>query len=123
MKSLTTFALIVAAHMLLLMTSISAATVPCSSPNGARFNLEARANALPQGAGAVDFLPNRLGGGGDLIVEHGNEDLAPLLDPKACPHGTHSAAQSPSCWTVSPPVLLFPVPGAFAGGVFSIAVD
>src|SRR5580692_3842995 len=73
MKSLTTFALIMVAHMLLLTTASSAATVPCSSPNGARFNLEPRANALPQGSGAVDFLPNRLGAGDDLIVEVGND--------------------------------------------------
>jgi hypothetical protein len=197
MKSLTTFALVIAAHMLLLTASISAATVPCSSPNGARFNLEPRANALPQGSGAVDFLPNRLGAGDDLIVEVGNDSrprlagldgyyvhrssaadcsvqfegglpnftfqgnevegfggttvvadpardaffvadarlgqtggvglfrasVSTLLDTKACPNGTHTAAKSTSCWTVTPPVLLFPVPGAFAGDVFSIAVD
>ena len=69
MKSLTTFALVMVAHMLLLTAPISAATVLCSSPNGARFNLEPRANALPQGSGAVDLLPNRLGAGDDLIVE------------------------------------------------------
>ena len=197
MKSLTTFALIMVAHMLLLTTASSAATVPCSSPNGARFNLEPRAKALPQASAAVDFLPNRLGAGDDLIVEVGNDSrprlasgdgyyihrsstadcsvqfegglpdftfqgnevsgfggttvaadpardaffaadarlgqtggvglfrasVSTLLDTKACPNGTHTAAKSTSCWTVTPPVLLFPVPGAFAGDVFSIAVD
>jgi len=197
MQSPRTFAFIIAAHMLLLTASISAATVPCSSPNGAGFNREPRTNALPQGSGAVDFLPNRLGAGDDLIVEVGNDSrprlasgdgyyvhrsstadcsvqfegglpdftfqgnevegfggttvaadpardafftadarlgqtggvglfrasVSTLLDTKACPNGTHSAAKSTSCWTVTPPVLLFPVPGAFSGGFFSIAVD
>jgi hypothetical protein len=196
MKSLMAFALIIAAH-LLLATSISAATVPCSSPNGARFNLEPRANALPQGLGAVDFIPNRLGAGDDLIVEVGNDSrpnlaspdgyyvhrsstadcsvqfegglpnftfqgnqeeafggmtviadperdvifaadnrlgqtggvglfrasVSTLLNPKVCPNGTHSAAQSTSCWTVTPPLLLFPVPAAFSAESPSIAVD
>jgi hypothetical protein len=219
MKSLTTFALVMVAHMLLLTAlhaqdpqrqnpnrnslqtnqadATSAAIVPCSSPNGARFNREPRAHALPQGSGVVDFLPNRLGAGDDLIVEVGSDSrprlasgdgyyvhrsstadcsvqfegglpdftfqgndvqgfgnttvaadpardaffaadarlgqtggvglfrasVSTLLDPTACPIGTHSAAQSTSCWTVTPPVLVFPVPGAFAGDVFSIAVD
>jgi hypothetical protein len=196
MKSLTTFALTIVAH-LLLTTFSSAATVPCSSPNGARFNLEPRPRALPQSSGGVDFIPNRLGGGDDLIVEVGSDSrprlasgdsyyvhssstadcsvqfegglpdftfqgnpvqgfggmtvvadperdaffaadnrlgqtggvglfrasASTLLDLTTCPNGTHTAAQSTSCWTVTPPVLLFPVPGAFAGDALSIAVD
>jgi hypothetical protein len=49
--------------------------------------------------------------------------VSTLLNPATCPNGTHAAAQSTSCWTVTPPVLLFPVPGAFAGAGLSIAVD
>ncbi|MGD0361824.1 MAG: hypothetical protein ABSC93_13205 [Bryobacteraceae bacterium] len=33
-----------------------------------------------------------------------------LLNPAACPNGTHTAAQAVSCWTATPPVLLFAQP-------------
>jgi len=33
-----------------------------------------------------------------------------LLSSATCPNGTHTLAQATSCWTVIPPVLLFPAP-------------
>jgi hypothetical protein len=33
-----------------------------------------------------------------------------LLNPSACPAGTHTAAQASSCWKATPPVLLFAQP-------------
>lgn len=33
-----------------------------------------------------------------------------LLNPSTCPSGTHTAAQAASCWTATPPVLLFAQP-------------
>src|SRR5690348_6702047 len=41
-------------------TSVAPATVPCTGNNGARFNLEPRANAFPQTEAIADFLPNRI---------------------------------------------------------------
>ena len=47
-----------------------------------------------------------------------------LLDPKACPSGTHSEVQAVSCWTVIPPAFVFSQPGPDLGGAQpSIAVD
>ena len=40
---------------------------------GNRFNLEPRANALPQNTESVDFLPNRVSPGVDLVVGAGND--------------------------------------------------
>jgi hypothetical protein len=40
----------------------------CSGPNGSRFNLEPRPNAVTQSALSVAFLPNRAGPGTDLVV-------------------------------------------------------
>jgi len=41
--------------------------------NGARFNLEPRANALPQNTESVDFLLNRVSSGVDLVVGAAND--------------------------------------------------
>jgi hypothetical protein len=182
----------------------AAATVPCTGSSGARFNLEPRANALPQNQASADFIPNRLGSGDDLIVQGANDwrgnvkqahwdqsvsgyyvhssktpdcsvqfegglpsftfqgntemgignavvaadpdrdtffmadvrfantggvglfraDASTLLNPTACPNGTHLQAQAASCWMVTPPVLLFPAPSFDSvGDMPSIAVD
>ena len=165
----------------------------CAGSSGARFNLEPRANAVPQNQAAADFLLNRVGPNEDLIVQTANDwrgNLSPpvrwdqsvsgyyvhrsaaadcsvqfegglpgftaqgntelgignaavaadprrdafymadvrfgsvstggvglfrapasaLLNPAACPSGTHTAAQAASCWTATPPVLLFAQP-------------
>lgn len=47
-----------------------------SSCNGTRFNLEPRLNAGPQNSESVDFLPNRVSPGVDLIVGVGNDTAA-----------------------------------------------
>lgn len=180
------------------------AQVPCTGSSGARFNLEPRANAVPQNQAFADFLPNRLGTGADLIAQAANDwrgnltqahwdqsvsgyyvhtsktgdcsvqfegglpsftfqgDLemgigngvvaadpirdtifiadvrfastggvglfrataSTLLNPSACPNGTHLQAQAASCWMVTPPVLLFPAPSFDSvGDMPSIAVD
>ena len=52
----------------------------CNGSAGARFNLEPRANAVPQNEANADFLPNRIGPGEDLIVQAANDwrgNLAP----------------------------------------------
>src|SRR5579862_1835954 len=52
----------------------------CNGSAGARFNLEPRANAVPQNEANADFLLNRIGGGEDLIVQAANDwrgNLAP----------------------------------------------
>ena len=170
-----------------------AAPAACNSPSGVRFNLEPRAGAVPQNQPSVDFLPNRLGAGNDLIIEaatdwrgnltssrHWDQSVSgyyvhrsasvdcstqfegglpnfmyqgnleagigsgvvatdpardavfmadvrfgsistggvgifraaasTLLNPAACPGGTHTAAQANSCWASTPPQLLFPAP-------------
>ena len=46
-----------------------AESVPCSGPNGTRFNLEPRVNASIQEAPSTDFLLNGAGMGSDLIVQ------------------------------------------------------
>ena len=46
----------------------SAPSSPCSGPNGSRFNLEPRANAVVQAAESVAFLPNGAGHGLDLVL-------------------------------------------------------
>ena len=45
----------------------------CNGPEGARFNLEPRPNAVPQNQATADFLLNRVGPGEDLIVEAAND--------------------------------------------------
>ena len=178
--------------------------VPCSGNSGARFNLEPRANALPQNQANADFLPNRIAAGNDLIVQaandyrgnlthgpwdqnvsgyyvhrstaadcsvqfegglpsftfQGNSELgignvvvaadpardaifmadvrfantggvglfrasaATLLNTTACPNGTHSQAQAASCWSTTPPSLLFTQAGFDSiNDLPSIAVD
>lgn len=51
----------------------AAPAVPCGGPSGARFNLEARANAVPQNQASADFLLNRIAAGNDLIVQGAND--------------------------------------------------
>jgi hypothetical protein len=46
--------------------------------NGTRFNLEPRANALPQNTESVDFLPNRVSPGVDLVVGAANDQRASI---------------------------------------------
>ena len=185
-------------------TSVAPATVPCTGNNGARFNLEPRANAFPQTEATADFLPNRVGVGDDLIVQGANDGrgnltnvkwdgsvsgyyvhssttadcstqfegglptitvqssalfgiggtvvaadperdavfmadqrfgslsgiglfraaASTLLNSAKWPNGTHLEAQATSCWTATPPVLLFSQPGPDLGGVQPVvAVD
>jgi hypothetical protein len=46
--------------------------------NGTRFNLEPRANALPQNTESVDFLLNRVSPGMDLVVGAGNDQRSTI---------------------------------------------
>jgi hypothetical protein len=46
---------------------------PCSGSQGARFNLEPRAGAVPQNEASADFLLNRVGANEDLIVQAAND--------------------------------------------------
>ena len=63
-------------------SSVAPATVPCTGNNGARFNLEPRANAFPQNEATADFLPNRVGAGDDLIVQGANDWRGNLTNAK-----------------------------------------
>ena len=49
-------------------SNAQAPTTACTGPNGSRFNLEPRANAVIQAAQSVAFLPNAGESGNDLIV-------------------------------------------------------
>lgn len=53
-------------------TPAAAGIVPCSGPNGTRFNLEPRANASIQEAPTADFILNGVGIDNDLIVQVGD---------------------------------------------------
>lgn len=53
----------------------------CNGASGVRFNLEPRANAVPQNEANADFLPNRIGVGGDLIVQAANDWRGNLAPP------------------------------------------
>ena len=46
---------------------------PCNGKNGARFNLEPRANAVFQNGATADFILNAAGAGDDLIVQTAND--------------------------------------------------
>ena len=46
----------------------AATSVVCGAAFGARFNLEPNTHAVPQQLEAVDFIPNRIGLGEDLVV-------------------------------------------------------
>ncbi|HEV2379942.1 MAG TPA: hypothetical protein VG206_09130 [Terriglobia bacterium] len=50
-------------------TKGAAGTVPCTGSAGARFNLEPRANAVPQSEEMADFIPRGVAAGDDLIVQ------------------------------------------------------
>jgi hypothetical protein len=58
---------------------VGAAT--CNRIAGSRFNLEPRANAVPQNQANADFLPNRIGTGEDLIVQAANDWRGNLKPP------------------------------------------
>ena len=49
------------------------ATSGCNASTGTRFNLEPRANAVPQNQASADFLYNRVGTNFDLIVQAAND--------------------------------------------------
>ena len=51
----------------------AAAPTSCNGDFGARFNLEPRANAVPQQSAAADFILNGVGAGQDLIVQTAND--------------------------------------------------
>ncbi len=57
------------------------ATASCSTSAGTRFNLEPRANAVPQSATFADFLFGRVGPNEDLIVQAGNDWRGNLAPP------------------------------------------
>jgi hypothetical protein len=46
--------------------------------SGTRFNLEPRTNAIPQNTESVDFLPNRVSSGVDLVVGTANDQRATI---------------------------------------------
>lgn len=48
----------------------------CNNVSGSRFNLEPRLNAGPQNSESVDFLPNRVSPGVDLVVGAGDDQAA-----------------------------------------------
>jgi hypothetical protein len=50
-------------------TNGTAGTVTCTGSAGARFNLEPRANAVPQTEEMADFIPSGVAPGDDLIVQ------------------------------------------------------
>src|SRR5258708_7385527 len=52
---------------------VSAPGVPCNGSSGVRFNLEPRANAVPQQSATADFILNGVGAGEDLIVQAAND--------------------------------------------------
>ena len=54
-------------------TSRPVAGTGCNSPNGSRFNLEPRLNAVVQAAESVALLPNRAGANVDLVVATGKD--------------------------------------------------
>lgn len=63
-------------------TSRPAAT-GCNSPDGSRFNLEPRLNAVVQAAESVALLPNRAGANVDLVVATGNDARGLSTNPNA----------------------------------------
>jgi hypothetical protein len=67
------FLLQMAAQPQQLESESSAGPVPCTGKSGARFNLEPRANALPQYEATADFILNGAGSGADLIVQAAND--------------------------------------------------
>jgi hypothetical protein len=63
-------------------TSPAPAASACAGPQGARFNLEPRANAVPQNQASADFLLNRVGSNEDLIVQAANDWRGNLTSDK-----------------------------------------
>lgn len=59
-----------------------AKSVPCNGASGARFNLEPRANALPQYEETADFILNGAGPGADLIMQAANDARGNLTGGK-----------------------------------------
>jgi hypothetical protein len=72
------FSVITASSLLAQDTEIAANASVTVNPgcNGNRFNLEPRLNAGPQNSESVDFLPNRVSPGVDLVVGAGNDQAA-----------------------------------------------
>ncbi len=64
-------------------TSPPAASTGCNSPNGNRFNLEPRPNAVVEAAESVAVLPNRAGANIDLVVATGNDARGSFDNPNA----------------------------------------
>src|SRR5438067_1744287 len=54
-------------------TLLATGTFVSPDCNGTRFNLEPRTNAQPQNTESVDFLPNRVSPGVDLVVGAAND--------------------------------------------------
>ncbi len=61
----------------------AAASTGCNSPNGNRFNLEPRPNAVVQAAESVALLPDRAGANIDLVVATGNDARGGADNPHA----------------------------------------
>ncbi len=62
-----------ARHTALGQPEASVTPTPCDGSTGARFNLEPRANAVPQQSDAADFILNGVGEGEDLVVQTAND--------------------------------------------------
>jgi hypothetical protein len=58
----------VSAFLMILGAPAASAQSACAGPNGSRFNLEPRPNAVVQAARSVAFLPDRVGPNVDLVV-------------------------------------------------------
>jgi hypothetical protein len=61
----------------------AAGSSPCTGPNGSRFNLEPRANAVVQAAESVAMLPERSGPGLDLVVATATDERGLAGSPDA----------------------------------------
>lgn len=76
----------------------AAAPTTCNGDFGARFNLEPRANAVPQQSAAADFILNGVGAGQDLIVQTANDARGNLTaknwDDSQTGYYVHRAASS-----------------------------
>jgi hypothetical protein len=71
------------AAMLCGPAGMQAAAAGCTGPNGSRFNLEPRLNAVVQSARSVAFLPNRAGPGIDLVFASGTDNRSLAGSPDA----------------------------------------
>lgn len=83
------------------VASGAAGTVPCTGSAGARFNLEPRANAVPQSQEMADFVPSGVAPGDDLIVQaaddfRGNLASDPNWDQSVSGYYVHRSS-TPDC--------------------------